>query len=108
MQIAVITRGITTIPNFEALITEYTSIQSNSTGNRRAQYRSNNERETGISDRPSGSFVNKNEGDRKQVWQGRQNGNRYESKQYGGMNTVEFINSKPVSYTHLDVYKRQE
>ena len=49
----------------------------------------------GTSDRPSGSFVNKNEGDRKQVWQGRPHGNRYEGKQYGGMNTVEFINSKP-------------
>ena len=34
LQIAVITRRIVTIPNFEALITEYTSIQSNSAGNR--------------------------------------------------------------------------
>ena len=96
LQIAVITRGIVTIPNFEALITEYTSIQSNSAGNRRTQYRTTNERETGTSERPIGNFVNKNEGERKPVWQGRPHGgNRYENKQHGMVNTVEYINSKP-------------
>ena len=43
LQLAVITRGITNIPNFEALITEYTSIQSSGENSRKPHYRPYNE-----------------------------------------------------------------
>ena len=95
LQIAVITRGITTIPNFEALITEYTSIQPNNGNNRRTHYRLANEEESGTNNRPKGSFANKSESDRKQVWQGRPQGTRFGDKQYNGINTVDFVNSAP-------------
>ena len=58
----------------------------------RDRYRTANERETGNSERPSGNFVNKNEGERKPVWQGRlHGGNRYENKSHGVVNTVEYL-----------------
>ena len=76
---------ITTIPNFEALITEYTSIQPNNENNRRAHYRPANE-ESGTTNRPKGNFSNKSESDKKQVWQGRPQGTRYGDKQYNAIN----------------------
>ena len=106
LQIAVITRGITTIPNFEALITEYTSIQPSNENNWRPHYRPANE-ESGSTNRATGNFLNKSEGDKTQVWQGRPQGARYGDKQFNAVNTVDFVNgTASTSRTVSDITPR--
>ena len=89
LQLAVITRGITTIPNFEALITEYTNIQPCNENNRRLHYRPTNEER--VNSRGRENFHNKSETDQKRVWQERPQKGRYDNKPFvNAVNTMEF------------------
>ena len=90
LQLAVITRGITTIPNFEALITEYTSIQSSNENNRRPYCRPTSEGK--VNTRGREGVHNKIENDQKQAWHDRQPKGRFENKQY--VNTVQFTSGE--------------
>ena len=73
LQLAVITRGITNIPNFEALITEYASVQSSGENSRKPHYRPCNEGK--VNQREREVHYNKSETDR-------QTRGRFDNKQY--------------------------
>ena len=119
LQLAVITRGITTIPNFEALITEYTNIQPCNENNHRLHYRPiDGER---VNSRRGEDFHNKSKTAQKRVWNERTQKNRYDNKQFvNTVNTMEFTgqgasasgavnDATPRGSTsdNKDVYKRQ-
>ena len=80
LQVAVVTRGITSIPDFEALIMEFTSIQSSGDNTRRPYYRPYNEGRNNPRERET--QYNKNESDRHPAK------GRYDNKHF--VNTVQF------------------
>ena len=99
LQLTVITRGITTILNFEALITEYTNIQPCNENNRRLRYQHQPASEEKVNNRGREGFYNKSETDQKRVWPDRQQKGRFENKHH-----VNAVNTMPVSYTHLRTF----
>ena len=89
IQLAVITRGITTIPNFESLIVEYTQIHPRN--NREQSYVATNEARN--SSKESESFTNKATGLQKRTWVDKTPA--HTQQHFAGerrpMNTIEYI-----------------
>ena len=106
IQLAVITRGITTIPNFESLIVEYTQIQLRN--NREPSYEATNG--GGNSHRESESYLNKGNGVQKRTWgdktPARTQQHRAEERQH--INTIEFTNKGASTSGNEPKTERQE
>ena len=90
IQLAVITRGITTIPNFESLIVEYTQIHPRN--NREQNYEATNG--GGNSNRESESYPNKGTGVQKRTWGDKPTARtqRHRAGERQHINTIEFTN----------------
>ena len=91
IQLAVVTRGIVTIPNFESLIIEYTQIQPRS--NRESNYVTANEGRNSYKESESGS--NKTSGAQKKAWGDRPavNTQQHRTGDRRAVNTMEFTNT---------------
>ena len=106
IQLAVITRGITTIPNFESLIIEYTQIHPRN--NRESSYVTTNEGRNSYKE--SESFTNKTTGTQKKAWGERPPANtqQHRTGERRPVNTIEFVNKGASTSSNEPKAARQE